>query len=65
MWLRQNDTSQKVTGLIPDVTGFLNRHNASSRTMVLGSTQPVTEMSTRKILGGKGWMASWGVSLMM
>jgi hypothetical protein len=25
--------------------------------MALGSTQPLTEMSTRNILGGKGWPA--------
>jgi hypothetical protein len=28
--------------------------NPSSRTMALGSTQPLTEMSTRKLPGGKG-----------
>jgi hypothetical protein len=40
---------------IPDkVIGFFNRHNPSSRTMALGSTQPLTEMSTRNLLGGKG-----------
>jgi hypothetical protein len=25
--------------------------------MALGSTQPLTEMSTRNLLGGKGWPA--------
>jgi hypothetical protein len=25
------------------------------RTMALGSTQPLTEMSTRNLPGGKGW----------
>jgi hypothetical protein len=40
---------------IPDeVTGFFNLPNASSRTMTLGSTQPLTEMSTGIFLGGKG-----------
>jgi hypothetical protein len=34
--------------------GFLNLPNPSSRTMVLGSTQPLTEMSTRNIPLGKG-----------
>jgi hypothetical protein len=38
---------------------FFNWPNPSSRTMVLGSTQPVTEMSTSNIvrifLGVKGW----------
>jgi hypothetical protein len=33
---------------------FFNWPNPSSRTMALGSTQPLTEMSTRKISGGKG-----------
>ena len=28
---------------------FLNRHYHSGRTMALGSTQPLTEMSTRNI----------------
>jgi hypothetical protein len=28
--------------------------NPSSRTMALGSTQPLTEISTRNLLGGKG-----------
>jgi hypothetical protein len=37
-----------------DVTGFFNWPNPSSRTMALGSTQPLTEMSTRNIPGGKG-----------
>jgi hypothetical protein len=43
---------------IPDeVIGFFNWSNSSSRTMTLGSTQPLTEMSTRNILGTKGWPA--------
>ena len=42
----------KVAGSIPDgVIGIFHRHNPSDRTMTLGSTQPLTEMSTR---GGKG-----------
>jgi hypothetical protein len=36
---------------------ILNLHNPFSRTMVLGSTQPLTEMSTRNLPGGKGWAA--------
>jgi hypothetical protein len=48
--------SQKVAGSIPDeVTGFFISPNPSSRTMALGSTQPLTEMSTRNLPGGKGW----------
>jgi hypothetical protein len=34
--------------------GFFNWPNPSSNTMVLGSTQPLTEMSTRNLPGGKG-----------
>jgi hypothetical protein len=34
---------------------FLNLSNPSSRTMALGSTQPLTEMSTRNLPGGKRW----------
>jgi hypothetical protein len=52
--LRHFSTSRKVTGSIPDdVTGIFHWHNPSGRTMALGSTQPLTEMSTRNI--------SWGV----
>jgi hypothetical protein len=42
-------------GSIPEeVTGCFNLSNPSSRTMALGSTQPLTEMSTRNLPGGKG-----------
>jgi hypothetical protein len=48
-------TSQKVAGSIPDeVIGFFNLPNFSSRTMILGSSQTLTEMSTRNFPGGKG-----------
>jgi hypothetical protein len=44
-----------VASSIPDkVTGFFNSLNPSSRTTALGSTQPLTEMSTRNHPGGKG-----------
>jgi hypothetical protein len=33
---------------------FFNLPNPSSRNMTLGSTQPLTEMSTRNLPGGKG-----------
>jgi hypothetical protein len=53
--LRHYATSRKVTGSIPDeVIRFFNWPNSSSRTMALGSTQPLTEMSTRNLPGGKG-----------
>ena len=51
--LRHCVTSRKVAGSIPDgVTGIFHWHNPSGRTVALGSTQPLTEMSTRNI--------SWG-----
>jgi hypothetical protein len=49
-WLRHCGTNRKVAGSIPDgVIGIFHRHNPSGRTMALGSTQPLTEMSTRNI----------------
>ena len=46
-------TSRKVAGSIPDdVIEIFHLHNPSVRTMALGLTQPLTEMSTRNI--------SWG-----
>jgi hypothetical protein len=45
--------SWKVAGSIPDsIIGLFHLHNPFGRTMALGSTQPLTEMSTRSI--------SWG-----
>jgi hypothetical protein len=42
-------------GSSPDeVDFFFNFPNSSNRTMALGSTQPLTEMSTRNLPGGKG-----------
>jgi hypothetical protein len=42
-------------GSIPDdVIVFFNLLNPSSRTMALVSTQPLTEMSTWNLPGGKG-----------
>jgi hypothetical protein len=53
--LRHYATSRKVVGLFPnEVIGFFNWPNPSSRTMALRSTQPLTEMSTRNLPGGKG-----------
>jgi hypothetical protein len=52
-WLRYCTTNQKVAGSIPDgVMEFFIDINPSDCTMALGSTQPLTEMSTRSI--------SWG-----
>jgi hypothetical protein len=42
-------------GSVPvDIIGSFNRPNPSSRIMALGSTQPLTEMNTRNLPGGKG-----------
>jgi hypothetical protein len=38
---------------VADEVDFFNSPNSSSRTMALGSTQPLTEMSTRNLTGGK------------
>jgi hypothetical protein len=44
-----------VTGSIPEkVIGFFNFPNPSSGNVALGSTQPLMEMSTRNLPGGKG-----------
>jgi len=55
-WLKHCATSQKVTGLIPNgVIGIFHWHNPSSCTMVLGSTQSLTDMSTRSTSWGWRW----------
>jgi hypothetical protein len=41
-------------GSSPDEVDFLNLPNPSSSTIALGSTQTLTEMSTRNLTGGKG-----------
>jgi hypothetical protein len=46
-------TSRKIARSSPDEVDFFNLPNSYSSTMALGSTQPLTEMSTRKIPGGK------------
>jgi hypothetical protein len=53
--------SWKVTGSIPDgVIGIFNWHNPSGRTMALGSTQPLAEMSTMDIFLGVKATGAWG-----
>ena len=52
-WLTHCATSRKVAGSIPDdIIEIFRWHNPSGRTMALGSTQPLTKMSTTNI--------SWG-----
>jgi len=46
-WLRSCATNRKVAGSIPD--GFIGIIHPSDRTMALGSTQPLTEMSKTKL----------------
>jgi len=54
-WLRHCATSQKVMSSVPNgVDGSFHWHYTSGRTMALGLTQPLTEMSTRNISWGKG-----------
>jgi hypothetical protein len=53
-WLRHYAASRKVAGSNPDEVYFFNLSNPSSRTMALGSTQALREMSTRNLPGGKG-----------
>jgi hypothetical protein len=43
--------------LVLDEVDFFNLPNPSSHTMALGSTQPLTEMSTRNVPGGKMQLA--------
>jgi hypothetical protein len=50
-WLRHYATSRKVEGSSSDEMDFFNLPNPSSRTMALASTQPLTEMSTRRSIG--------------
>jgi hypothetical protein len=53
-WLRHCATSRKVADLIPDgAIGIFHWHNPSGRTMALGMTHPLTQISIRNI--------SWGL----
>jgi hypothetical protein len=48
-------TSRKVAGSIPGkFIGVFNWPNLCSRTMILGSTWCVTEISNKNLPGGKG-----------
>ena len=49
-WLRHCATSWKIVGSIPrGVIGIFHVNNPAGRPVALGSTQPLTEMSTRTI----------------
>jgi hypothetical protein len=41
---------------------LLNLRNASSRAMALGSSRPLTEMSSRNLPAGKRWPAAGALS---
>ena len=52
-WLRHCATSRKVAGSIPDgVIGIFHWHNPFDRTVALGPTQPLADMTTRIKLSG-------------
>jgi hypothetical protein len=66
--MRHYATSRKVAGSSPDEVDFFffSLPNPSSHTMAPGSTQCLTEMSTRKLPGGEGcigWLARKADSL--
>jgi hypothetical protein len=46
---RHYAASRNVAGSSPDEVDFFNWPNPSGRNMALGSTQPLTEMSTRNL----------------
>jgi hypothetical protein len=48
----------------PDEVNFFNLPNPFSRTMALGSTQPLTKTSTRNLTGGKKRLARRAVCRM-
>jgi hypothetical protein len=50
--LRHYATSRNVAESSPDEMDFFILPNPSSRNMALGSTQPLTDMNIRILLGG-------------
>ena len=61
-WFSHCDTSRKVADSIPGgFTGVFHWHNPSGRTVALGLTQPLTEMSTRDISWGVKAIGAWGL----
>jgi hypothetical protein len=52
---------RKVAGSIPDgVIGIFHSHNPADRTMALGSTQPLTELSKGKAVPLQAWSGPEG-----
>jgi hypothetical protein len=54
-WLRHYATSRMFAD---EVIAFFNSRNPSNGTVILGSTQPLTEKSTGHVPGGKELTAS-------
>jgi hypothetical protein len=55
------DTFRKVAGSIPDgVIGIIHSHNRSGRTMALGPTQALREISAKNISLGVKAAGAWG-----
>jgi hypothetical protein len=48
------DSRKVVASIRDEVIGFFNWPSTTSCNMALGSSKPLTEMSTRNLLGGKG-----------
>jgi hypothetical protein len=46
-----------MTLILDEVIRFFDLPNPCSHTMGLGSTQPLTEISTRNLPGSIGWLA--------
>ena len=60
-WLTHCTTSQRVAGPIPNnVFGIFRWHNPSDRALFLGSTQLLTEISTRNISWRVKAAGAWG-----
>jgi hypothetical protein len=52
-----------AVSILVEVTGFFNWPNPFSSTVAMGSNKPLTEMSARKLPGGKGRPAREAVNL--
>jgi hypothetical protein len=60
-WLRHCATNRQVADSILDgAIGYFHWHNPFCRTMALGSTHPLTEMSTRKVSWGGNAPGAYG-----
>jgi hypothetical protein len=55
MWKRSSLRHYATSRKVAEITGTFDWPNPSSCTIAPGSTQPLVEMSTRNLPGGKGW----------